>query len=83
MKNVLLVQPTPEQQIHIRKTFNEDENTRDQALDTIKNWLRKQPHLPDTWELVESQNRRFCQKKEDLSVSNECNCELIVQPSAF
>jgi hypothetical protein len=74
MKNVLLVQPTPEQQIHIRKTFNEDENIRDQALDTIKNWLRKQPHLPDTWDehrlLIFLKGCHFslelCKKKLDM-----------------
>jgi hypothetical protein len=44
-----LIQPTPEQQVHIRKTFNEDVNTRDRDLEAIKEWLRKEPHLPDTW----------------------------------
>ncbi|CAH1380272.1 hypothetical protein MTP99_004274 [Tenebrio molitor] len=45
-----LIQPTPEQQVHIRKTFNEDVNTRDRDLEAIKEWLRKEPHLPDTWD---------------------------------
>lgn len=45
----LLVQPSPELQIHIRKELNEDVNTRDSDLQAIKDWLQKQPHLPDTW----------------------------------
>ncbi|XP_049840183.1 clavesin-2-like isoform X1 [Schistocerca gregaria] len=42
-----LVQPSPELQIHIRKELNEDVNTREDALQHIKDWLAKQPHLPD------------------------------------
>lgn len=44
-----LVQPDPEMQILIRKELNEDENTRDRDLEHMKDWLLKQPHLPDTW----------------------------------
>ncbi|KAJ8949208.1 hypothetical protein NQ318_021701 [Aromia moschata] len=44
-----LVQPSPELQINIRKELNEDVNTRDSDLEHIKEWLLKQPHLPDTW----------------------------------
>lgn len=45
----LLIQPGPELQIHIRKELNEDVNTRDNDLQHIKDWLQKQPHLPDSW----------------------------------
>ncbi|CAG9770886.1 unnamed protein product [Ceutorhynchus assimilis] len=45
-----LVQPSPEMQIHIRKALNEDVNTRQSDLEHIKEWLLKQPHLPDTWD---------------------------------
>lgn len=44
-----LVQPDPEMQILIRKELNEDVNTRDRDLEHMKDWLLKQPHLPDTW----------------------------------
>lgn len=44
-----LIQPGPEMQIQIRKELNEDVNTRDADLQHIKEWLLKQPHLPDTW----------------------------------
>lgn len=44
-----LVQPSPEMQEMIRKELNEDVNTRDKDLETIKEWLKKQPHLPDEW----------------------------------
>jgi hypothetical protein len=50
----LLVQPSPELQIHIRKELNEDVNTRDSDLQAIKDWLQKQPHLPDTWGKAEA-----------------------------
>lgn len=43
-----LVQPGPEMQIDIRKSLNEDVNTRDSDLEHIKEWLRKQPHLPSS-----------------------------------
>lgn len=45
----LLIQPSPELQLSIRKELNEDVNTRDSDLQAIKDWLLKQPHLPDTW----------------------------------
>lgn len=45
----LLVQPNPDLQVSIRKELNEDVNTRDSDLKAIKEWLLKQPHLPDTW----------------------------------
>lgn len=44
-----LVQPSPEMQINIRKALNEDVNTRQSDLEHIKEWLLKQPHLPDSW----------------------------------
>ncbi|CAG9861687.1 unnamed protein product [Phyllotreta striolata] len=45
-----LVQPSPELQITIRRELNEDINTRESDLEHIKEWLRKQPHLPNTWD---------------------------------
>lgn len=42
-----LVQPTPEQQLHIRSELNEDVSTRDNDLMHIKEWLARQPHLPN------------------------------------
>ncbi|KAG5880151.1 hypothetical protein JTB14_003575 [Gonioctena quinquepunctata] len=48
--NMTLVQPGPELQIEIRKELNEDVNTRDSDVDHMKEWLLKQPHLPDTWD---------------------------------
>lgn len=44
-----LVQPSPEMQVLIRQELNEDVNTRDASLQAMKEWLAKQPHLPDTW----------------------------------
>lgn len=44
-----LVQPPAEMQITIRKQLNEDVKTRDSDLQHIKDWLKKQPHLPDSW----------------------------------
>lgn len=44
-----LVQPSPELQLTIRQELNEDEKTRESDLQTIKDWLAKQPHLPNTW----------------------------------
>ncbi|XP_063906752.1 alpha-tocopherol transfer protein-like isoform X4 [Zophobas morio] len=45
-----LEQPSPDQQVLIRQALNEDVNTRDKDLEAIKEWLRKEPHLPDTWD---------------------------------
>lgn len=45
-----LVQPSPEMQIHIRKALNEDVDRRQSDLEHIKEWLTKQPHLPDSWD---------------------------------
>jgi len=41
-----LVQPSPEMQAQIRVELNEDETTRDKDLQHIKDWLKRQPHLP-------------------------------------
>lgn len=41
--------PSPQLQISIRKELNENLETRDQYLEHIKDWLRRQPHLPDDW----------------------------------
>ncbi|RZB38689.1 CRAL TRIO domain containing protein [Asbolus verrucosus] len=70
----LLIQPSPELQIHIRKELNEDVNTRDSDLQAIKDWLQKQPHLPDTWDEVRIMNflrgckfsLEKCKKKLDM-----------------
>lgn len=45
----LLIQPNSDLQVSIRKELNEDVNTRESDLQAIKEWLQKQPHLPDTW----------------------------------
>lgn len=45
-----LLQPGPDMQVMIRKELCEDVNTRDSDLAAIKEWLVKQPHLPDTWD---------------------------------
>ncbi|CAH0713573.1 unnamed protein product, partial [Brenthis ino] len=46
----LLVQPSGELSKKIRIELKEDLNTRDRDLAAIKDWLRKEPHLPDEWE---------------------------------
>ncbi|KAH9631383.1 hypothetical protein HF086_012171 [Spodoptera exigua] len=48
--SVMLVQPKGELWEKIRVELNENVNTRDQDLATIKDWLKKQPHLPDEWD---------------------------------
>ncbi|CAG9791296.1 unnamed protein product [Diatraea saccharalis] len=50
IKTELLVQPSGEIWKMTRAELNEDVATRDKDLATIKEWLRKQPHLPDEWE---------------------------------
>ncbi|KAG6449790.1 hypothetical protein O3G_MSEX006247 [Manduca sexta] len=47
---VSLVQPSGEMWKKIRVELNEDINTRERDLATIKEWLRKQPHLPNEWD---------------------------------
>lgn len=49
-----LVLPTPEQRVFIWKELNDDVKTRDQDVEHIKEWLLKQPHLPDTWGMYTS-----------------------------
>lgn len=44
-----LVQPNPEMQLRIRSELNENVDTRAQDLQTIKEWLELQPHLPKTY----------------------------------
>lgn len=46
----LLVQPSGEIWKKIRVELNEDVTTRDKDLAHIKEWLKKQPHLPDEWD---------------------------------
>ncbi|XP_014259292.1 alpha-tocopherol transfer protein-like [Cimex lectularius] len=41
-----LVQPNADMQIRIRSELNEDVSTRDKDLEHIKDWLKRQPHLP-------------------------------------
>lgn len=41
-----LVQPGPEMQAFIRKELNENVNTTESDLQHMKDWLAKQPHLP-------------------------------------
>ncbi|KAG7303299.1 hypothetical protein JYU34_011783 [Plutella xylostella] len=50
MAAATLVQPSGEMWKKIRVELNEDVNTRDSDLQHIKDWLRKQPHLPDEWD---------------------------------
>lgn len=47
--SVMLIQPEGEMWEKIRVQLNENINTRDQDLAHIKDWLKKQPHLPDEW----------------------------------
>lgn len=49
LKSELLVQPSGELSKKIRIELKEDIETRDKDLATIKEWLRKQPHLPNEW----------------------------------
>lgn len=44
-----LIQPSGELWKKIRLEINEDVNTREQYLAIIKDWLKKQPHLPSEW----------------------------------
>lgn len=41
-----LVQPSPEMQLNIRSELNENVSTREEDLKHIKEWLKRQPHLP-------------------------------------
>ncbi|XP_025831031.1 alpha-tocopherol transfer protein-like [Agrilus planipennis] len=45
-----LIQPSPDMQVMIRKELNENVETRQKDLEHMKDWLKKQPHLPDTWD---------------------------------
>ncbi|XP_043485337.1 alpha-tocopherol transfer protein-like [Leptopilina heterotoma] len=44
---MLLIHPTEEMSKMIRQELNENVETRDKDLQTIKEWLSKQPHLPE------------------------------------
>lgn len=44
---MLLIQPTEEMSKVIRKELNENVDTREKDLQYIKEWLSKQPHLPN------------------------------------
>ena len=41
-----LIQPDLDMQAFIRKELNENVNTNESDLQHIKDWLAKQPHLP-------------------------------------
>lgn len=43
---MLLIQPTEEMSKQIRMELNENVATRDKDVEVIKEWLSKQPHLP-------------------------------------
>ncbi|XP_076181488.1 alpha-tocopherol transfer protein-like [Ptiloglossa arizonensis] len=47
---MLLIQPTEEMSKQIREELNENVATRDKDLEIIKEWLIKQPHLPDFYD---------------------------------
>lgn len=44
-----LIHPDEAMQEKIRQELNENVETRNKDLETIKEWLKKQPHLPDEW----------------------------------
>ncbi|XP_034949140.1 alpha-tocopherol transfer protein-like [Chelonus insularis] len=50
MTKMLLIQPTEEMSKLIRVELNENVETRDKDLEHIKEWLKKQPHLPDSFD---------------------------------
>ncbi|CAH2238444.1 alpha-tocopherol transfer protein-like isoform X2 [Pararge aegeria] len=50
LKTDLLVHPSAELSEKIRIELKEDVTTRDRDLAAIKDWLRKEPHLPNEWE---------------------------------
>ena len=49
LKQELLEQPAGELWKSIRVELKEDVTTRDRDLAAIREWLKKQPHLPDDW----------------------------------
>lgn len=49
VKTELLVQPSGEIWKQIRVELNENVSTNERDLAAIKEWLKKQPHLPDEW----------------------------------
>lgn len=49
IKQEILVQPTGEMWKNIRVELKEDVNNNDRDLAAIRDWLKKQPHLPDDW----------------------------------
>ncbi|CAH0402858.1 unnamed protein product [Chilo suppressalis] len=77
-----LVQPSGEMWKQIRVELNEDVNTRDKDVAIIKEWLRKQPHLPDDWDsdriLTFLRGCNFslerCKKKLDMYFTMRAAC---------
>ncbi|KAK0162813.1 hypothetical protein PV327_006558 [Microctonus hyperodae] len=48
--SVMLIQPTEEMSKLIRVELNENLETREKDLEYIKEWLKKEPHLPDEYD---------------------------------
>lgn len=51
-----LEQPTGEMWQKIREELNENADTKDQDLAHIKEWLKKEPHLPDEFGKLQNLN---------------------------
>ncbi|CAH0758486.1 unnamed protein product [Diatraea saccharalis] len=77
-----LIQPSGEMWKKIREELNEDVNTRDKDVATIKEWLKKQPHLPDDWDSDRimtflrgsSFSLEKCKKKLDMYFTMRAAC---------
>lgn len=49
LKQEILEQPAGEMWKSIRVELKEDVNTRDRDAAAIREWLKRQPHLPNDW----------------------------------
>lgn len=82
LKQELLVQPSGELWKAIRVELKEDVATRDRDLATIKDWLKKQPHLPDDWDSApimtylrgSSFSLEKCKRKLDMYFTMRAAC---------